>query len=191
MSGRLLYARWADDNVKVFGDKIAALNKRYPKVMPRIVNQVGNVAKTAVIKNLTKQTGLPRKTIVKAVGKPNPARPGKMSYEMRTRGGDIRLKYLRPREARIGVIAYPFGLRMIFAGAFMKGGTFPKRKTVGKFDGHVMFRPPGQRKNYSYQRSGVRIPVEMTTGATAAQFLKIVAPLLRKRVEVAIVKLLS
>lgn len=191
VSASLLVARWADDNLKIFGTRIDALNARFPKVLPRIVNQVGNRAKTVVIRNLTKQTGLPRKTIVKAVGNPNPASPGKLSYEMWTRGGDIRLKYLRPRETKKGVAAYPFGKRTLFPGAFMKGGAFPKRNPVAAFDGHVMFRPPGQRKNYSFQRSGVFIPREMTTGATAAEFQKIAAPLLRERVEAALVKLLG
>ncbi|MBS1164161.1 MAG: hypothetical protein H6R00_186 [Proteobacteria bacterium] len=191
MAGGILVARWADANLKVFGKRIDALNAQFPKVLPRIVNQVGNRSKTIVIRTLTKQTGLPRKTIVKAVGNPNPARPGKLSFEMRTRGGNIRLKYLRPRETKKGIVAYPFGKRVLFAGAFMRGGAFPKRKTVAKFDGHVMFRPHGQRKNYSFQRSGVYVPVEMTTGRTATEFQKIAAPLLRERVEAALTKLLG
>jgi hypothetical protein len=110
---------------------------------------------------------------------------------MQTRGGNIRLKYLRPRETKKGVVAFPFGKRMLFAGAFMKGGAFPKRKPVAQFDGHVMFRPTGQRKFYSFQRSGVYVPVEMTTGRTAAEFQKLAAPLLRERVEAVLTKLIA
>lgn len=186
----VLIARWADDNLKVYGKRIEALNTRFPKVLPRIVNQVGNRSKTIVIRTLTKQTGLPRKTIVKAVGNPSPARPGKLSFEIMTRGGNIRLKYLRPRETKRGVAAYPFGKRMMFPGAFMKGGAFPKRKQVAGFDGHVMIRS-GKGRFYTFQRSGVFIPREMTTGATASQFQKIAAPLLRERVEAAMTKLLG
>lgn len=191
MAGSTLIARWADANLKIFGDRIRVLNERFPKVLPRIVNQVGNRAKTTVIRNLIKQTGLPRKTIVKAVGNPNPARPGKLSFELMTRGGNIRLKYLRPRETKQGVVAYPFGKRTLYAGSFMKGGAFPKRKGVLKFDGHVMIRNKPGTRFYTFQRSGVYIPHEMTTGATAGEFMRIAGPLLRTRVEAAMVKLLG
>src|SRR5690606_23072228 len=133
-------------------------NRRFPKVMPRIVNQVGNRAKTQVIRNLTKQTGLPRKTIVKAVRKPKPARPDKLSYEIVTRGGHIRLKYLAPRETRPGVIARPWGKRTLFPGTFMKGGRFPNRHG-GKFDGHVMRRLNTAGTKLTQVRSGMFIPV--------------------------------
>ncbi len=66
--------RWADDNVRIYRNRIRKLNEKFPKVLPRIVNQVGNRAKTVVIRELTQQTGLPRKTIVKAVGNPAAAR---------------------------------------------------------------------------------------------------------------------
>jgi hypothetical protein len=68
MTARALKVGWADQSVKRFGKKLVELNTRFPKVLPRIVDQVGDRAKTQVIRNLTRQTGLPRKTIVKAVG---------------------------------------------------------------------------------------------------------------------------
>lgn len=181
--------RWADNHLKMFGNKINRLNSKFPKVLPRIVNQVGNRAKTQVIRNLTKQTGLPRKTIVKAVGNPNPARPGKLSYEMVTRGGNIRLKYLAPRETRPGVVAKPWGRRQLFPGTFMFGGAFPNRHG-GKFDGHVMRRLNTSGTKLTQARSGMFIPVEMTTGATAAAFERTAAPLLKVRVDAALRKLL-
>lgn len=187
--------RWADDNVSVYGNRIRKLNEKFPKVLPRIVNQVGNRAKTVVIRELTQQTGLPRKTIVKAVGNPAAARPGKLSYEMVTRGGFIRLKYLRARETRAGVIARPFGKPKLYPHAFMRGGWFPNRKTVPDFNGHAMIRfgrspdVRGGSRHYTYARSDVRIPYEMTTGATRAAFIKIAGPLLQQRVGQALAKL--
>lgn len=67
--------KWADAHLKKYGRKLDELNRRFPEVAPRIVNQVGNRAKTQVIRKLTAQTGLPRKTIVKAIGNPSTARP--------------------------------------------------------------------------------------------------------------------
>lgn len=192
----IISAKWADNHLTQFAGKIERLKSDFPKVLPRIINQVGNRAKTQVVRHLTKQTGLPRKTIVKAIGNPGTARPGKLSYEMVTRGGDVRLKYLAPRETRKGVTANPFGKRTLFAGSFMKGGRFPNRKDVKQFDGHVYRRfGYGTRRDDSrggmlYQlRSGVVIPKEMTTGSTKAAFERIAAPLLQQRVEAALRKL--
>lgn len=183
--------KWADDQVRRYGKRIEELNRRFPKVIPQTINQVSRKAKTQVIRNLTAQTGLPRKTIVKAVGNPNPARPGKLSYEMVTRGGNIRLKYLAPRETRPGVTAKPWGKRTLFAGTFMKGGAFPNRKVVGKFDGHVYRRLNTSGTRITQARSGMFIPVEMTTGATAAAFERTAAPLLKQRVDAVLAKLLK
>lgn len=185
-----LSAHWADNHLNIFRDRIGELNTKFPKVLPRIVNQVGNKSKTVVIRTLTSQTGLPRKTIVKAVGTPNPARPGKLSFEMVTRGGNIRLKYLAPRETRPGVVARPWNKRTLFPGTFMKGGAFPNRKVVDKFDGHVYRRLNTSGTRITQARSGMFIPVEMTTGATAAAFERTAAPLLKVRVEKALKKLL-
>ena len=185
-----IVARWADGHLKAFGQKIDELNRRFPKVLPRIVNQVGNRAKTQVVRNLTAQTGLPRKTIVAAVGNPNPANPGKLSYEMVTRGGNIRLKYLSPMETPAGVVAKPFGKRTLYPKSFMMGGAFPDRKIVEKWDGHVMFRNRSGGRHYTFARSGVFIPVEMTKGRTAAAFNNIAAPLLSQRVNAALARVL-
>lgn len=182
--------RWADGNLKAFGRKLERLRTEFPKVLPRIVNQVGDRAKTQVVRALTKQTGLPRKTIVKAVGDPTRAHAGKLSYEMVTAGGDIRLKYLNPRETRPGVTAAPWGRRQLYPGTFMKGGKFPNRHG-GKFDGHVMRRLNTTGTRLTQVRSGMKIPTEMTTGATLAAFERTAAPLLKERVEAVLAKLIK
>lgn len=181
--------RWVDSNLSEYGKRIGALKERFPKVLPRIVNQVGNRAKTVVIRELTKQTGLPRATIVRAIGNPSTARPGKLYYDMTTQGGNIRLKFLRPKETPAGVVARPFGKPTLYPGAFMRGGLFPDRKDVPDFHGHAFYRlnPSGTR--ITFARSGVFIPKEMTTGATSAAFHRVAAPLLKERVEAALDKL--
>lgn len=180
--------RWADDHLRRYGKKIDELNRRFPKVLPRIINQVGNRAKTQVIRNLTRQTGLQRRVVVDAV-KVTMSGGKRLSYDMVTRGGNIRLKYLSPRETPEGVVAKPFGKRTLYPRSFMMGGAFPDRKEVAKWDGHVMFRKGG--RHYTFARSGVFIPIEMTTGATAASFERTAAPLLKERVDAALAKLLA
>ena len=185
----VLSVRWADDHLKQFGTRIDRLNRQFPNVLPREINKVGARAKTQVIRNLTQQTGLPRKTIVKAVGK-QPAVPGRLSYEMVTRGGKIRLKYLAPRETRAGVTAVPWGKRTLFRATFMKGGAFPKRHG-GKFNGHVMRRLNTSGTKLTQARSEMNIPTEMTTGATASAFVSTAAPLLKQRIEAILAKMLG
>lgn len=182
--------RWADDQLKRYGRKINELNRRFPKVLPRVINQVGNRAKTQVIRNLTKQTGLQRRVIVEAV-KVTMAGGKRLSYDMVTRGGNIRLKYLRPRETEDGVVARPFGKPTLYPKTFMMGGAFPDRKSVEKFNGHVMFRNRSKGRHYTFARSGVFIPNEMTTGATKGAFERTAAPLLQERVEKVLIKLIG
>lgn len=185
----ILIAKWADGNLKKYGKRVELLHQQFPKVLPRIVNQVGNRAKTQVIRNLTQQTGLPRETIVKAVGNPAVARPGKLSYEMVTRGGNIRLKYLHARETEAGVVAKPFGKTTLYPGAFMRAGWWPNRVDKPEWNGHAYFRNRSSWRHFTFARSGVIIPVEMTSGQTKAAFERIAGPLLRERVNAALAKL--
>jgi len=180
--------RWADAELKKFGDRLKRLETEFPKVLPRIVNQVGARAKTQVVRNLTAQTGLPRATIFKAVDV-SLAGGKKLSYEMVTRGGNVRLKFLSPRETRAGVSAVPWGKRQVFGGTFMHGGKFPNRHG-GNFGGHVMRRLNPSGTKLTQARSGMFIPQEMTTGRTVAAFEKVAAPLLKQRVEAALDKLI-
>jgi len=85
---------------------------------------------------------------------------------MTTWGGFVRLKYLAPRETRAGVVAKPFGQPQLFAGAFMKGGRFPKRVVAPKLKGHVWQRLNTSGTRLTQVRSGVRIPHEMTSSAS-------------------------
>lgn len=182
--------RWADKHLIQFAKDIERLSREFPKVLPRIVNQVGDRAKTQVIRALTKQTGLDRRVIVSAVGDPRRAHGAKLSYEMVTRGGNIRVKYLKAKETEDGVVAKPFGRTSTYEGAFMKGGVFPNRTDVPRFKGHAFYRLNPRGTKITFVRSGVVIPDEMTTGATGAAFDKISGPLLKERVEKAIDKLL-
>lgn len=186
----VIIAKWADDNLKKYAKEIEWLSSRFPELLPREINKVGARAKTQLVRNLTKQTGLPRRTIVKAVGHPEKAKPSRLLYEMRTKGGEIRLKFFSPRETRKGVSAKPFGKRKVFPGTFMKGGRFPNRVEVPAFHGHVMknlgrgIRWDGTSgSRLTFVRSGVFIPHEMVKGGSVAGFEKLAVPLLQQRVE--------
>jgi len=178
---------WKDITaLAAFDRKLNALARNFPKVMPRIINQVGDKAKTAVIRSLTTQTGLKRKTIVKAIGSPKRAHAGNMSYTMLTEGGNIRLKYFNPKEYQGGVKAKPWGKATSYAGAFMRGGQWPNRVETAKLNGQV-FKRTGRK--IDVQKSGVFIPQEMVKGATAQAFNSITTLELPRRIEAAITKL--
>lgn len=159
---------------------IGALGKNAGPAITRAINHTGDVAKTQMIRTLTTQTGLRRQTIVKALRVTAAATAGG-AYTIRSRGGDISLKYFGARETRAGVSAAPFGQRRIFAGSFIKGGRFPNRVALSKGNGQVFQRAGSSRLPITKLDSGVFIPKEMTEGATAAVFQATVAARLPDR----------
>lgn len=191
--------RWADKHLAMFGNKIKRLNTEFPKVLPRIVNQVGRRARTRVVRSLTKQTGLNRDVLVRAVKNPDIAKPGKLLYSLKSRGGFVRLKYFNARETRRGVSANPFGKRQVFGGTFIMGGMFPYRH-VKKWNpnGHVYRslgygdRRNGTRgKKITQVKSEVRIPDEMIHGETRKAFEHEGSVTMPPRIEAVIRKLLA
>ena len=163
-------------------------------VLQRAVNHTGDKAGTQVTRVLARQTGLPYGVIRKAL-KINKAGGGSirdgeisistdatLSYVITAKSGDISLKYFKARETRAGVTAAPFGQRQLFAGAFMKGGRFPNRVTAKGLNGHVYRRTGAGRGPLELMNSGVIIPAEMVSGASAEAFTNVVETELPKRV---------
>ncbi|SON55517.1 hypothetical protein HDIA_1976 [Hartmannibacter diazotrophicus] len=138
------------------------------KVEARAVNHVGLKARTQVRRALTKQTGLKRKTIVKAV-KDYRGSAANPKFSLTSRGGDIALRFFGPRETRAGVSATPFGGRKVFRGTFLRGGRFPSRVDL-KMGGTVFERAGAHRLPIEKVKSGVFIPTEMVQGETRRAF---------------------
>ena len=177
--------RWANSaELQRFASAFQKLSDQgVAKVAVRAINRTGDMAKTQVIRALTRQTGLKRPTIVKTIGSPKKANFGDLTYEMRAKGGDVSLKYFAAREIRRGTSAAPFGKRKVFAGAFMRGGLFPNRVVAKRLNGHVFERNGGARLPISKLKSGVVIPAEMVKGETAQAFGRTVSANLPKRIE--------
>ena len=190
----MLNARWENlEGLRKYANGIKRLNTEFPKVLPRIVNQVGRRSRTRVVRNLTKQTGLQRRVIVRAVKNVDTAKPGKLLYSLQSRGGFVRLKYFSARETRRGVSAIPFGKRHIFGGTFIMGGLFPYRHVKSwNLDGHV-YRRIGNAasRRVTQVRSEVRIPDEMIRGETREAFDHEASVTMAPRVEAVIRKLLT
>ncbi|WP_316234980.1 MULTISPECIES: hypothetical protein [unclassified Bradyrhizobium] len=149
-----------------------------PLAIIRAIKRTGDMTKTRVVRSLTKQTGLKRAVIVRAVK----AKPAGMSYSLASRGGNVHLKYFGARETKKGVSAAPWNKRRVFAGMFIKGGRFPHRVGL-KLGGQVFARAGAGRLPIASQRSGLFIPKEMIGGATAAEFLLAVRTILPQRLQ--------
>ena len=164
-----------------FGNMLGALGQDGPKVMTRALNRTGSMARTRVVRELVKQTGLPQKTIRKAV-KFRWASSQDLEYSLKASGGDVSLKYFKARETRKGVIAFVRGKRELFEGMFIKGGSFARGRVVLEMHGQV-FERIGSRTQLEAQKSGVFIPIEMAEGKTLRAFEAVVADVLPRRLD--------
>lgn len=173
-----LRVRWADaSGMKRMDNALGRLSaEEHGHVLRRAVNHTGEKARTQVTRTLATQTGLPYRTIRRAIVVKR-ANYSTLEYSMRVVGGDVSLKYFRPTETRAGVTATPFGKRRLFVGAFTKAGHFPKRVTVASLSGHV-FEPDRSTRSWgrpiALKDSGVVIPRELHRGDTVKVFRGVV-----------------
>lgn len=131
------------------------------------INDTGAKAASAAGRAMPGQTGLPAATARRALKKRTRSSPATLTFTVHTQGGDISLKYFAPRETRKGVSAKPWNSRRVYPSTFMKGGLFPNRKTVAKFNGHVFKREGGGKWPIALRDSGLFIPEEVVKGAIA------------------------
>lgn len=154
-----------------------------PLAIIRAIKRTGDMTKTRVVRSLTKQTGLKRDVIVRAIK----ARPEGMSYRLMSRGGNVHLKYFKARRTKKGVSAAPWNQRRVYGGTFIAhdkgGGTM--------FGGQVFKRTGRARVPIEAQRSGLFIPKEMIGGATAAEFLAAVRTILPARLRHELARILG
>lgn len=148
-----------------FAGRLQAAKGKMPETLAKAVQEVGPIATGHMKRVLPAQTGLKFKTINKALrGKSRGA-----TYEIHSKGGDIRLKYFGARETAKGVTAAPWNSRRLYPATFIKSGWWPKRgKPVAK--GQVMQRVGASKYPIKQVRSGLFIPTEMVTGNSAVVF---------------------
>ena len=140
--------------------------KNAPLAMIRAVNHTGDKARTQMRRVLVTQT-VKMKTIRKAVTSKRAFNGG--AYEIKSRGGNVRLMFFGARETKKGVNAAPWNKRQVCPGTFMKGGLFPIRK--GMVAGGAVVRRVGKgRLPVRTVKSGLFIPTEMVTGSSEAVF---------------------
>lgn len=172
-----------------FENMLGALGAEAPKAVNRALNRTGDMARTQVVRTLARQTGLPQKTIRKSV-KVKRSTWSDLNYTMSAAGGDVSLKYFKPRETRKGVSALVRGQRELYESTFLKGGSFTRGRVVLNMGRHVFLRV-GNRTDLEKQKSGVVIPAEMVDGATAEAFDRTVEVQLPRRLDHEISRLLG
>jgi hypothetical protein len=152
----------------------AAAGKHAPLALVRGINQTGDRVRTAMKRSLVGQSGLPSKTIHKALKKES-AYGSNFTYEINSRGGNISLKYFKAKETPQGVVAHPWASAGLYPHAFMKGARFPNRvakEGIKRLNGHVFQRAGKRRLKINKVKSNLFIPTEMTSGATADTFYR-------------------
>ncbi|EEE36546.1 hypothetical protein RKLH11_379 [Rhodobacteraceae bacterium KLH11] len=168
-----------------FENMLGALGTEGPKAVNRAINRTGDMARTQVIRALSKQTGLPQKTIRRAV-KVKRSTWDNLEYSLLSAGGDVSLKYFKKRETRDGIeadLGRERGKVLFIGDTFFKGGVFPHRRVeIRSMGGHVFGRVGG-RTQLEKIKSGVFIPVEMVEGASADAFERTVAQVLPRRLD--------
>ncbi len=163
---------------------------RTPDAIRRAINRVGDKAHTQVARAIAEQTNLKKRVAARAV-KPIHANYGSLTYRLRALGGNIRLKYfIGTRETQRGVSAAPMNERRIYAGTFMKGGSFLKGSLTGRvalnMGGQVLMRTGTGRRLTSTDpkiKSGVYLANELTKGETVRTFFAIANAELPARIE--------
>jgi hypothetical protein len=164
--------------IERLGELFKKAEREAPAAIARAIRRTGDMTATRVVRALTAQTGLKRQVIARAVKK----QPAGLTYSLKSRGGNVSLKYFKARETRKGVSAAPWNHRRVYAGAFIKGGRFPHRVGL-KLGGQVFHRTGSGRVPIARIKSGLFIPTEMVTGATAGEFLSAVRTILPARLQ--------
>lgn len=148
-----------------FANHLQAAKKNIEPQLSKIVAAIGPEATGHMKRVLPSQTGLKFKTI-------NAALKGKMagsSYVIRSKGGDIRLKFFNARETARGVTAAPWNSRRLYPATFIKSGWWPNRKAPIA-GGNVLRRVGKSKYPVEQVRSGLFIPNEMVIGKSAVVF---------------------
>ena len=154
---------------------LEVIGKRMPAAQALVLNRVTTRTRAVVVPTLTKQTGLSKRIITKAV-KTRRASPENPRASLYTRGGDISLKYFGAREQDGGVVANVKGDRVFVQGGFRRSGPPGRRVLVTKLGGHVFTNSDGGtwKGHFQKEKSQVFIPAEMIRGETLKAFYRVV-----------------
>ena len=153
--------------------RVAGIADHGPALMARALNEAGGAIRQATVAAETAQTGLKQGTIDRAQ-KTDGAYAERLTFSIRSKGGNVRLKYFGAKEGGGGVTASPWRKKRFYRGAFITSGPRGRRAPSPKLNGHVFRNVEGGAWGGKIEtvRSGLFIPTEMTKGATLRAFRK-------------------
>jgi hypothetical protein len=163
------------------GNLLGAAGGKAPQAVRHALNHTGVKARNAMVKALVPQTGLKQKVLKKALKGSKAYRGGASAkfggagsdaYVIKSKGGNIALKYFKAREKGDGVNASPWNAQHHYRGAFKLVGWGRRRKTAA-FHGNVMIRAGKSRHPLKLVKSGLDIPDEMVAGASRQAFFAV------------------
>lgn len=149
------------------------------RAFARAINRTGDTVRNEAGRALSDQTGLPRSTGKKAYRQGGErASPENLSYVVEGEGGQIGVRYFKPRETPDGVSAAPRNNRQVFVGSFMRAGWWPNRVDkpnwnrqvfyrVGDGHGYAGLKSKGAKRSgtkFRKAKTDVVIPTEMVQG---------------------------
>jgi len=150
-----------DDVLKRFGNKLAALGNGQARViMSRALNHEGDKGRTQVKRALVKQTGMKYGLVTKAV-RTIRSTPATLTYEIVARGNETNIGLFAARQTAKGVSAAPWGVRRLFAHAFILGAHKGRQGVKGFQSGDT---------GVAFVRAGrARLPIKALYGPNLAR----------------------
>jgi hypothetical protein len=142
--------------------RVASAGKNFPLALRRALAHTGKKAKTKMGRALVAQTGLKYRTMTKALKTKSTGD----TFEIYSKGGNVRASKVRPKQGKGGVIAHPWNRATAYPGAFTKGGR-KHNKPLGK---GVLRRTGSGRYPLEQVHTGMYLPTEMVTGSSASTF---------------------
>jgi hypothetical protein len=168
--------------VERLGNLLGAAGAKAPQAVRHALNHTGAKARNAMVKALVPQTGLKQKVLKKALKGSKAYRGGASAkwggagsdaYIIKSKGGNIALKYFRAREKGDGVDASPWNGQRHYTRGFARMGWKPHRYKTWAFHGNVMRRKGEGKHPLTLVKSGLDIPDEMVSGASRTAFFAV------------------
>lgn len=141
-----------------------------PYAVAKALDEVGNKTKTQVTRAVAKQAGVKYRKAKSVLSSKQAMGTGMGAYEIIARDVTLSLKEFSPKQRAKGVVAAPWGRRLLFKHAF-----------IGP-NGHVYVRLTKARLPIK-KLWGPNIPKEMVKDESAATFFRVSSELLGPAIE--------
>lgn len=178
----------ADNVLARYSNQIGAIgSEKAHTAFARAINRTVDMVYTQTVRTLVKQTSAPRAVVIAAMRKKRASTSGgALEGAVVATGRHLPLKLFKPRQFKAGTKATVWGKRQMFAGTFMG----PKPGAVAMALGGHVWKRAGAGRLPIEKLFGPSIPVEMVKDQSAAQFQAIAPPILARRIEHEIGRLL-